>query len=181
MKIKSLFFTAILICSLGFLACGGGGDDDSDIPSSYVSFTAVNFGGSVVYSSGGNWTGGLSDAEYGGGEPFTKRQPSDHDTYGYGGRVTVAQADWDLDGQDYVLLWPNNNQVGTYSLADSFIRIRLAAIDGGVSFELTGESITITHSDSDYVEGTFTGVYGGNTFSGSFVLTKLADGETLPF
>lgn len=167
MKKKSLFFTVILICSLGLLGCGGGGDDSDTSPEPYVSFTVVG------YSSGGEWTGGVSYPGFG-SVPECSLDTSVNELNGAG--LKVSTATFGYDTTDHVYITTDGVVEKTYISSDCQVQIRLLGQNGNNSFQLTSETVTITHADSDYVEGTFTGLdFSGNTVSGSFLFNRLAD------
>lgn len=113
-KWNNIFFAFFAVCALAFSACGGEGNDSDTAsdPDSYVTFTGVS------YSSDGEWTGGLSDAAFGSGEPFYQQRISNTAVQGYGARTTLAKTGWSSTGQDYVLLSINDDQVGIYSPAN---------------------------------------------------------------
>ena len=72
----------------------------------------------------------------------------------------------------YIVL--TDYEVDNYTAANTVVQIRLNSVNGGNSFQLTDDSAVITHSDSNYIEGTFTGKdFAGNTVNGSFVLNNV--------
>lgn len=167
-KIKGLIFTVIVVLSIGFISCESEDTSSTPPPDPYVTFTGT------TYSSGGNWESGYSDAAYNSKPCCSYVQSPDYSFYGMGSQTSVTASSFDNDTINHLYFVLPDYEVNTYSQASVVVQIRLSSINSGNSFQLTDESVTITHSDSNYIEGTFTGKdFAGNTVSGSFVLNNV--------
>jgi hypothetical protein len=177
MKFYTKISAALILMGLfSFTACSDAGSDSpaAAAPDPYVSFTCAGDDSGVgAYSSGGQWIEGVSDAGFG-SEPICSWVGSTGYFYGAGLKITKASGSFNKDTMDHVYIMTDDNKVKTFPGSNCVVQIRLTS---GVAYQLTSQSVTITHFGNDYVQGTFTGTDPNNGYivNGSFVFTNVGD------